>query len=421
MRDVIRIALLASLKTLRRAGLCSALLAIAALFSTAQTLNVLHEFHNTPDGSQSQAGLVRDVAGNLYGTTTAGGSYGSGIAFRLTQSGGSWILHKLYDFGAPGDSAVPYAPLVIGPDGALYGTASAGGNHNQGTVFRLTPPATFCRSVSCPWIETVLHSFGGSEDGAVPYGAVVFDGAGNLYGTTDYGGTDNGGVVFELTRTGASWTETLLHSFTGAPDGSGPMSGLAIDAAGNLYGTNTGGGTDLGGTVYQVTRTDSGWSETVLHSFDYTQAAAPWGGLIVDRVGNLYGTTAYGGGNNGTVFEMSFVGGQWHFDTIYDLNVGPGGIGGPFGSLVMDGAGNLYGTTLEGGLNGCGFGYGCGEIFELSPSSGGWNFSSLYQFRGDMDGEFPWDGLILDPQGNLYGTTWAGGDEGNGTVFELAP
>ena len=392
----------------------------------AQALNVIHGFNGSPDGSAPWAGLVRDGAGNLYGTTTMGGEYGYGMVFKLTKRGSGWTLDPLYSFPQPNqgqDGAEPNAPVVIGPDGSLYGTTTMGGG-NSGIVFKLTPPPQVCRTTICPWNETVLYRFTGGDDGGNPYTPVILDAAGNIYGTTQSGGSANLGAVFELSPTGSSWTESVLYSFMGLPDdGSQPESGLVMDTAGNLYGTTADGGTGGSGTVFQLVRSGSGWTENILYSFGPMDGYAPFGGLIFDGSGNLFGTTAYSYSGDGTVFELSPAGGgQWNFTNIYFLTSGAPGVPGPVGTLLMDNSGNLFGTTFEGGIPGCGLGFGCGTLFELSPvSGGGWTYNLLYQYMGQSDGGFPVDGLAHDSQGNLYGAGWGGGNSGNGVVFEWMP
>jgi len=395
----------------------------AAPVVEAQTLTVIHGFHGSPDGSAPWAGLVRDGAGNVYGTTTMGGESGYGMVFKLSKMGSGWTLDPLYSFPQPDqgqDGAEPNAPVVIGPDGSLYGTTTMGGG-NRGIVFKLTPPPTVCRTTICPWNETVLYRFTGGEDGGNPYSPVILDAAGNIYGTTQSGGTANLGVVFKLTPTGSGWTESVLYSFTGMPDGSQPESGLVLDAAGNLYGTTADGGAGGSGMVFQLVPSGSGWTENVLYSFGPMDGYAPFGSLIFDRSGNLFGTTAYSYSGDGTVFELSPAGGgQWNFTNIQFLTSGAPGVPGAVGTLLMDNSGNLFGTTFEGGLPGCGLGFGCGTIFELSPGAGGWTYNLLYQYTGESDGGFPVDGLTRDSRGNIYGAGW-GGNSGNGVVFELIP
>jgi uncharacterized repeat protein (TIGR03803 family) len=402
----------------------------------AQYFTTLHSFGGR-DGALPAAGLTMDAAGNLYGTTYNGGTAGYGSVFKLVHTGGSWILHPLYSFQSGNDGAEPQAGVTIGPDGNLYGTTTrGGGSAASGTIFKLSPPASVCRSTICPWIETILYRFSGGSDGNRPMDPVVFDRVGNLYGTTWYGGSDGCGgsgcgVVFKLTRSGSSWTETVLYSFQDSPDGAYPISGLVFDQAGNLYGTTSegGGGSNCSigttgcGTVFQLAPSGSGWTETVLYRFTgEADGSYASGGLIFDNAGNLYGTTVFGLTGNGTVFELTPSGGQWTYTLLYTLMSGESFEGGPLGTLAMDTTGNLYGTTFEGGYISAGLCvFGCGTVFKLAPFGGGWIYSLLYRFIGSTDGALPYDGLILDRNGHLYGTTSEAGAGGQGTVFELTP
>lgn len=418
------------------------LIAITSQPAEGQTFATLHGFSGLPDGEMPTAGLTMNAAGNLYGTTQYGGTAGYGMVFKLVHTGSNWIEQPLYSFPNPhtgNDGAEPYAGVTIGPDGNLYGTTTQGGGSAEyGTVFKLSPPASVCRSTLCPWTETILYRFSGGSDGRDPYGAVVFDSAGNLYGTTASGGDSSCnypfgfacGVVFKLRRSGSTWTETVLHAFLGQPDGAIPYSGLVFDQAGNLYGTTISGGsgsncTETGcGTVFQLTPSGSGWTEAVIHSFNNTDGSEPYGGLIFDNAGNLYGTTpnSLPDGTSGTVFELTPSGGQWIYTLLYDLGL-PFTSPGPLGTLAMDATGNLYSTTLTGGnIYGSGLcQYGCGTVFKLSRSAGGWAYTLLYAFMGHSDGALPYDGVILDRNGNLYGTASAAGANGQGTVFEITP
>jgi uncharacterized repeat protein (TIGR03803 family) len=414
------------------------LIGVASHAAETQTITPLHGFNGMPDGAAPASGLTMDAAGNLYGTTQAGGVLGGGMVFKLVHTGSAWILHPLYSFplayGGGDDGAEPYAGVIIGPDGNLYGTTYAGsGSATYGTVFKLSPPASVCKSTLCTWTETMLYRFTGASDGGVPSGPVVFDSAGNLYGATYYGGVTCGpgyscGVVFKLTRSGSSWTESVLHAFSGSPDGAGPGGALVFDHAGNLYGVTVGGGSmcapDGCGTVFQLTPSGGGWTENVIHSFDYfDDGAGPQGGVIFDNEGDLFGTTAHGPNEGiGTVFQLTPSGGQWNYTLLYSLPF-EGGTTGPLGTLAMDAAGNLYSMTFNGGdVYGVGpCEYGCGTVFKLSPSAGGWAYSLIYEFRGGTDGAGPYDGVILDRNGNLYGTASAAGARGDGVVFEITP
>lgn len=240
----------------------------------------------------------------------------------------------------------------------------------------------------------------------------MFDPSGNLYGTTQNGGVGGFGAVYKLTPAGGSWTESVLYSF-GDLQGKFPLAGVIFDNAGNLYGTTSSGG-DFGfGTVYQLTNSGSGWTQNTLHSFSGgSDGAFPWGGLLYDNAGHLYGTSSGGNGGAGTVFELTFSNGNWTYRVIHNFNGNDGQS--PVDSLVMDGSGNLYGTAQNGGA------FGFGSVFELTPSGGSWIFTSLHDFDGS-DGSNPYGNLTLDSAGDLYGTTFGGGTEGNGTVFEITP
>lgn len=400
-------------------------LVIATQGAHAQTFTVIHDFSGT-DGYSPYATLTLDTAGNLYGTTAASLT-GEGTAFSLKPSHGGWVLNTLVAFSGGDDGGYPYGGVVFSPSGALYGTTTYGGLLGYGVVYSLRPPNTVCKSVICGWTETVVHSFSGS-DGNGPYlENLVFDHSGNLYGTTSNGGVSNHGVVFQMTRSGGTWNEIVLHSFLGGNDGSFPASGVIVDAAGNLYGTTgQGGGSGCGGTgcgtVYQLSPSGSGWKETILYSFQGgNDGQNPYGGVILDPSGNLYGTTSDGGsGGSGTVFELSPASGNWTFALLYSLSGGC--CAGSLGNLAMDGAGNLYGTAYStgDGLS--------GSVFKLKRSDSGWTYITLHNFgyRGP-DGDLPVGGPTVDANGNVYGTTSDGGTHSCGfevtcgVVWEITP
>ncbi len=412
--------------------------------SAANQEKLLHSFNvDGRDGGFFPSKLTRDSAGNLYGTTTYGGihfeqcQYGCGTVFELSpQQGGGWTEKILHSFGYP-DGAYPGGGVIFDAAGNLYGTTLSGGPQSNGTVFELSPRQ------GGGWTEKVLYSFAEGTQGATPFvGSLIFDAAGNLYGTTSWGGIhlqECGGIgcgtAFELSPKGdGSWTEKVLHSFNlNGVDGAVPAIGMIFDAAGNLYGTTLYGGVHLQdcggagcGTVFELSpRQDGSWTEKVLHSFDLngTDGALLYGGVIFDATGNLYGMTYEGGIHFqqctygcGTVFELSpRQGGGWTEKVLHSFDFADGAL--PATGLVFDGASNLYGTTSFGGIHPCPLGENCGVVFELSPAGGGsWTEKVLHSFGNGTDGIYPLVDLIFDDEGNLLGTTQLGGIHGWGTV-----
>jgi uncharacterized repeat protein (TIGR03803 family) len=413
-------------------------MAVVATQVQAQTFSVIHTFTGGADGSEPSAGgLASDAAGNLYGTAGFGGLYtsscnwgggntGCGTVYKMTRKGSGWIFSVLYSFNGATDGYSPDQIVSFGPDGSLYGSTYWGpgfgcDGNGCGTVFKLQPPATACRAVSCPWNETVLHQFQGyPNDGSQPaFGHLVFDSVGNLYSTTAWGGPAGvAGNVYELAPAGNSWTEYVLHNFTGGYDGDASWSGVVFDNSGNLYGTTTFGGASSSGVIFQLTPSALSWTEKVLHSFQLsTDGAGSSGAVVIDASGNLYGANdLYGPNNGGTVWELSPANGGWTFTVLYAFT---GTNGGPSGGLLMDKAGNLYGATYADGA------HGYGNVFKLRPANGGWSYTSLYDFTGGSDGAWPNSKLTIDANGNLFGTTELGGSgqgyNGNGVVFEITP
>lgn len=336
----------------------------------------------------------------------------------------------LYKFTGGVDGQNPYVGLISDQGGFFYGTTYAGGAYSYGTVFKLR------RDRQGTWSESVIHSFNfDGKDGYYPGAGLTFDSVGNLYGATVEGGAYNYGMVFKLTPSGAgSWTESVVHSFNSdGKDGFYPYAGVTFDPAGNLYGTTQGSGPYCNpyacGTVFKLMPNgDGSWSEAVIHLFNGSDGAFPVAGVIFDAAGNLYGTTVEGGfsfceGQGcGTVFKLTPNGdGSWTESVIHSFSDGRDGRY-PFAGLILDAAGDLYGATVEGGGFGCG-GYGCGTVFKLkSYKNGSWAESVIHSFKDDgRDGTSPSGGVTLDRVGNLYGTTFYGGAGNYGTVFKLAP
>jgi uncharacterized repeat protein (TIGR03803 family) len=397
----------------------------------AQTESVLHSFNgsdNLKGGLEPESTLIMDSAGNLYGTTPIGGTNcasqdGCGTVFQLVpKTGGGWTENVLHNFNDNGKDGIgPTSGVIFDSAGNIYGTTGGGGIYGNGTVYELSPKA------GGGWTEDTLHSFNtNGKDGYMPYGAVVFDSAGNLYGTTSKGGKYDSGTVFKLSpKTGGGFTEVVLHNFDPSnKDGSDPLSSLIFDSAGNLYGTSFYGGSAGYGTVFELSPPVSGnaWTETVIYSFPNSTDGYAQYGLIFDSAGNLYGTTL--GEDSvtfGTVFELSPSGsGAWTPQVLYtfcsETDCADGAV--PRSGLIFDASGNLYGTTGQGGS-----GKGAsGTVFELSPSGGSWTLTTLHTFgQVKHDGSEPLAGVIMDSSGNLYGTTYLGGVNGTGSVYEITP
>jgi uncharacterized repeat protein (TIGR03803 family) len=376
--------------------------------SDGRNYTVLYSFGASPDGDAPRASLV-DVGGTLYGTTEQGGAntcgnssgyFGCGTVFSVTTAGKEKVL---YSFGVPPDGNGPRASL-IDAGGTLYGTTENGGSYTCvsdsqyfgcGTVFSVTTSGS----------ETVVHHFAGGENDGVEPQAPLIAVKGTLYGTTYAGGASHGGTVFSITTGG---TEKMLHGFSGHADG--PTAGV-IDAKGTLYGTTSGGGSHHDGTVFSITLAGK---VRVLHSFNGADGEEPHGSLL-DVKGTFYGTTAGGGSNgDGTVFSITTGGME---KVLYSFGGGTDGAD-PYAGLV-DVNGTLYGTTNGGGGTSCGGTVGCGTVFSVTTSG---IEKVIYRFSlsNESDGANPLAGLV-DVSGTLYGTTFAGGSNGNGTVFALKP
>jgi uncharacterized repeat protein (TIGR03803 family) len=378
----------------------------------AQTFTVLHRFcsqSNCTDGATPWAGLVQDAAGNLYGTTAFGGAYdgGAGTVFKIDTSGNETVLYSFCSVSDCADGAGPTATLVLDAQGNLYGTTSVGGGTGCGgpgcgTVFKLDTSGN----------ETVLYSFtGGTADGCFPQGGVVLDAAGNLYGTTNVCGSSNEGTVFKVDTSG---NETVLHNFTGGvKDGGYPeYSSLLLDKKGDIYGVTPLGGPSDSGVLYKLS---SSGAFTVLHTLE-----GPYGTPAMDKQGNLYGTTSAGGRHgNGTVWKVS----PKRKLTVLHMFRQADGIE-PYAGVVLDAEGNLYGTTWRGGPHSVD-----GTVYELNTKG---VLTVLHSFAYASDGAEPYGNLILDAAGNLYGTAWVGGnyndkcqgyrnEQGCGTVWKLTP
>lgn len=398
-----------------------AVVTMIATVSSAAGYKRVYSFSGGLDGRDPATHLTFDSAGNAYGTTAAGGEFDFGAIFKLTPSGNGWVQTVIYSFTAGNDGMDPHAGVVIGPDGSLYGTAVAGGNAGScegngcGVVYRLTPDGD-------QWFLTTIYNFKGDKDGAGPGSRVVFDAAGNLFGATPRGGRFDLGTIFKLTPTpSGEWRKKILHNFTGGKDGAtGSMGDLIFDADGNIYGVTEQGGANGVGTVYKVSHSPSGnWTLTTLYAFKgMPDGANPYGGLIWDGAGNLYGTTYFGGTvGMGTTFQLTpGPNGKWQENILYNfLGDTDGSL--PTTTLIFDKSGNLFGTTSAGGRPSC----DCGTVFKLSLSNGSWKEKIIHYFGRHFDGYAPNYGLTFDAAGNLYGATPAGGTSRTGMVFKFTP
>ena len=371
--------------------------------SGSQTYKVIHSFTaKGQDGASPFGGPVLDHLGNLYGSTYTGGKYGAGSVYELSPNGHGWKYTSLYSFTGELDGDGPGFGTLARHNGALYGTTEGGGYF--GVAFKVGS----CKT-TCP--EKVMHSFGQGTDGQEPIGGVIFDKAGNFYGTTLLGGASGNGTVYEVTHSGV---ESVIYSFTGGSDAVNPAAAVTFDAQGNLYGTTSFGGANGVGAIYEVSPSDSGWTETVLYSFQgLNDGQNPLGGVILDVAGNIYGGTFDGGINGGgTVYELSPSGGSWTLNVLYSF---VGGYGGPYNKLAFDTKGNLYGATEGEGANGYGL------VFKLTPGNGNWEFTDLYDFPDGNQGGEPYGGVAVDKDGNIFGTADLGGKDNQGVIFEITP
>jgi uncharacterized repeat protein (TIGR03803 family) len=411
------------------------------------TFSVILSFPGGTAGGPSYSTLISDASGNLYGTTVWGGiinstncGNGCGVVYELTPTGSGYTETVLYSFAGGDDGYSPDAGVVFDSTGNLYGTTSAGGTHGAGTVFELSPGAS-------GWTKTILYNLPGGKGASYPE-SVTFDSAGNLYVPARQGGAYNFGLIFQLTPSATGWIEHTLHVFTGGKDGGGPNTGLVFDASGNLYGTTANGGsktasicqTYLGcGVVFELSSSSGTWKETVLHTFTGGTDGGGPSGVTIDSSGNLYGTAVYGGNTTlstcvdelspgcGVAFKLEPSTSGWRETVLHNFSGGTSGAT-PQSGMTFDASGNLYGTTVFGGtVAACPYTPGCGTVFELSPNaSGGWTASLLHRFTNGKDGTGPL-GLFIDSAGNVFGTTAEGGVQncsqsgGCGAVFEISP
>jgi len=412
------------------AAMAAAIITAAGTAWSAPVETILHSFTAKADGGFPHAGLITDASGALYGTNTSGGTGPAGVVFKLTPPTAgqtAWTETVLYNFTGGADGGGVYANLMMDKSGALYGTTITGGTNGVGLVFKLTPPA----AGGTAWTQTVLYAFSGGADGSIPESVLTEDSTGALYGSTTLGGANGVGTIFKLTPPAAgatAWTETVLHSFTAATDGGVPFGNLLMDKAGALYGTAAGLGPHDNGTVFKLSppvNAGSAWKLHLLHVFlGGLNGGFPEAGLITDSTGALYGTTAGGGTSHGTVFKLTPQAngdGPWVPTILWRF----GGAGldgnGPWASVSEDASGALYGTTLAAGPS------PLGSVFKLTPpASGGstWTETALVRFTKGEGGQFPYSNILVGAGGTLYGTTYGSvnqttGKPFPGTVFQI--
>jgi uncharacterized repeat protein (TIGR03803 family) len=384
----------------------------------ASSTRVVYSFGGG-DGVYLDTELVRDGSGNLYGTSVEGGDFQSGNVFQLTPTRTGWTLNVLYSFTSGRDGGEPYKGVTLDGHGNLYGTTVTGGSGGCeggcGVVYKLT-------HAHGRWKESVIYSFTGRSDGSGPGSPVVFDKQGNLFGTAPVGGAKALGTIYELRpKKDGTWKLQVVHTFTGGNDGAGGSAGrLLFDNQGNIYGVATSGGAYGSGTAYQLSPGQHGkWKLKTLYAFKgQPDAGFPYGGLIRDSAGNLYGTTYYDGKNDiGAVYELSPAGGKWKERVLHSFADGSDGSE-SLSTLVADAAGNLYGTTIKGGDSGC----DCGTIFKVAVGAkGSRKVSVVHRFKGAPDGAYLYAGLVSGSAGQFYGITLQGGSANIGTIFKFVP
>jgi uncharacterized repeat protein (TIGR03803 family) len=378
---------------------------------SAGTYKVLHAFNGT-DGTEPEWGVIPDSAGNLYGTTAAGGLYNKGTVYELSPTdGGGWTQAVIYAFTGAADGYQPEAPLIMDANGNLFGTTLYGGANSGGVLFELSPVS------GGGWAESVLYNFHGSFDFHSP--RLTFDSVGDLYGAATAAGLYSFGEVFELTPVNGMWIYSALYSFGGTPnDGQYPEGTVTFDSAGNLFGTTVEGGTTGLGTLFELTPgIDGTWNYSLLHSFVGSDGTLPGTGVSFNSAGKLFGTTGSSyicGADESTIFEGRFVRGVWTNTVLHTFTGGQDGCR-PLSTLAFDSLGNFYGTTNLGGR-------GTGVVFKAtSKPGGGWTGRVLYEFKLHMDGGYPTGKLFLDSKGNIYGVAGGGGPGGYGVVYEISP
>ena len=398
-----------------RTGAAIVVFTLSLATVTAATTHVIFSF-GEGEGEYADTDLETDSAGNIYGTTVLGGNFGGGTVFQLSPTTNGWVHTVLYSFTGGADGGEPYKGVTLDREGNLYGTAVTGGSGSCeggcGVVYKLTNSGGI-------WTQRVIHAFTGGNDGSGPGARVTVDRSGDIYGMAPTGGANGLGTIYKIhQRPRGDPTFSVIHTFTGGADGSTGSAGRMILRHGRLFGAATTGGTYGSGIIFELTPTDVGeWDLRPVYSFrGQPDGSFPYGAILFDGSGNVYGTTYYGGTNGiGAVYKLSTrPTGEWGEEIIYSFQDGTDG-NSPISNLVFDAAGNLYGTTSEGGA-------GSGVIFKLSPVGGGqWIESVVHSFQGPPDGSFAYNGMVVDRFGNFYGATVHGGMNDDGSVYKFTP
>jgi len=395
------------------------ILSVIALFfgaAKASTTDIIYSFGGGPDGEYLDTDVAVDAAGNLYGTSVLGGTFGGGTVWQLSQVNGNWVHTVLYNFTGGADGGEPYKGVTLDSDGNLYGTAVTGGSGSCeggcGVTYKLTKNGS-------SWTQTVLHAFTGGDDGSGPGSRVTLDKQGNVYGMTPTGGAFGLGTIYTLRpKANGTWALQVLHAFTGGPDGSSGSAGKMVFHQGALFGAATTGGAHGFGTIFRLMPRGKGqWTFQSIYSFQGDlDGSFPYGGLTIDLSDNVFGTTYYGGTDGvGTVFQLSFARGGWVNLVLYSFKASADG-NSPISNVVFDDMVNIYGTTSEGGL-------GSGTIFKLTQvgAGGSWSETLAHEFASTPDGAFPYSGMTPGGDNSFYGATVHGGANGEGAIYKFTP
>jgi uncharacterized repeat protein (TIGR03803 family) len=383
--------------------------------ASASTEKVLWNFGGGSDGSQPWSNyFISDANGNLYAATAGGGTYSAGTVFMLSPAGKETVLYEFT--GANGDGNAPHGRLAFDAKGNIYGTTQSGGTNGTGTVYELSKR-------SGVWKEKVIYNFSATgADGISPSAGMTIAPDGTMYSTTPDGGAYSGGVIFSLKKTVKGWKQTVIHNINYPSEGGFPYEGLMRDTAGNLYGVAPAGGAGQQGVVYRLSQTKQGWVDTVLYSFTGQNGDGSglyWIDLISDATGNIYGATSFGGTNGtGTVWELVYSKTKKSYSEsiLYEFGASGSGDGNnPYGGLAMDSKGNLYGTALNGGSS------NLGAFYRLTKQGKTWKETILHSFVGANDGAQPTGNPYIDAQGRLYGMAETGGTANLGIVYRIKP